>query len=159
MHISLRAGLAAAALSLTAVPAIAQDIGPAPGGPGMAGNMGGKGMRQIFEKMSPEGRTTMWNALKAVRDDGSRDGIKAARDRMLTILDAERLDTAALQRAMLEERNLSQGQHQRMQEALLGAFQKLSLEDRRAFVAGSREAKAWMEERRGQGREMRKQQR
>ena len=53
---------------------------------------------------------------------------------------------------LLEERNLVQGKHQRAQEAMIAGFQKLSLEDRRAFVTSAREARTWMEQRRGNRR-------
>lgn len=159
ISVSIRAGLAALALGLAA-PAVAQPAAPPTRGTApmhaMGGHHGFHGMRGMLRDLSPEGRTTMWQALRSVRQDGTRDQIKAARGRMLDLLAAERLDVAAMQRVMLEERNLAAGQQQRMQAAMLGAFQQLTLADRRAFVASAREVRARVEERRSQRREMRR---
>lgn len=151
----LRVALAAALLGGVALPAAAQDAPPPIRAPEIAqGPMhGGKAMRFMFRNLSPEGQATIRSALQSVHNDGTRDGIKAARDRQLALLEADRLDVGALQRAMLEERNLAQGAHQRMQQALLGAYQRLSVADRRALVASAREAKSWMEGRRAERRE------
>lgn len=148
--------MAMALLIGTAGPALAQSAPPAPP-PVMAPPMmeGGRGMmagphggRHAFASMSEAGRATMRNAM---RDGGDRredrDAIKAARERMLTILEADRLDTAALKRAMEDERRIAEGSHQRRQTAMLQAFQQLSVADRKAFVSDSRAMKSRMESR------------
>ena len=48
-----------------------------------------------------------------------------------------RLDAGALGRAMDDERRLVDAQHAKRQQALLGALQKMSVEDRKAFAASS----------------------
>lgn len=158
MKTFVRAALAAALLGGVALPAAAQDAPPPIQAPGMGGghhgmHRGGKGMRFMLKSLSPEGQATMRQAFEGLRNDGTRDGIKAAREQQLRILEADRLDAAALQRAMLEERNLAQGAHGRMQQALLGAYQKLSVADRRALVSSARQAKSWMEQRRSERRQ------
>lgn len=158
MKILVRAALAAALLGGVALPAAAQDAPPVHSpGMGHGGMHGGKAMRFGLRNLSPEGQATMRAAFEGLRNDGTRDGIKAARDRQLSLLEADRLDIAALQRAMLEERNLAQGAHSRMQQALIGAYQKLSVTDRRALVTSARQAKSWMEQRREMRRERREQ--
>ena len=159
IRLSFRAALAALAFGFTA-PALAQSAPPAPPAPSMqeyGGKHGGYhgfgGLRAMMRNLSPEGRETLSQAMRSVRQDGTREQIEAARARMLDLLAAERLDVAAIQRVMLEERNLAAGKQQRMQAAMLGAYQRLSLADRRAFVASAREVRARVEERRSRWRE------
>ncbi len=149
--------MAGLGLLMVASPVLAQ---PGPGGPraesgmagrGMAGQgMAGRGMgRDTFAGLSEAGRSTMREAMRAGGDDrrAAREQVKAARDRMLTVLEADRLDTAALKRAMDDEKRASSASHDRRQTAMLAAFQKLSLEDRKAFVTGARASRERMTER------------
>jgi uncharacterized membrane protein len=152
--LSLRS-LAAALLIAAAAPALAQMPPPPPGGPMPQGGMrhggagpGGWGDRAAFPSMSEAGRKTMMDAMQAGGDrKAERETVRAARDTMLAILDADRLDSAALKRAMDDERNAANASRERHQAAMLGAFAKLSVADRKAFVADSRAMKARMEQR------------
>jgi Spy/CpxP family protein refolding chaperone len=146
--LTLRA--AAFGLLIAAVPAAAQQAAPTPPA---AGDMmhkrqrGGHGER-MFPSMSEAGRATMREAMAAGDNRRTEHAqIKAARDRMLTLLEAERLDTGALKRAMDEERTIANASRERRQAAMLTAFGKLSVADRRAFVTDSRAMKSRMEER------------
>ena len=125
------------------------------GGHGAHGGRGGHGMMDMraFPSMSEAGRKTMSEAMRAGGDRKvEREAVKAARDRMLAILDADRLDTNALKRAMEDERNAANSNRERRQSAMLGAFGKLSVADRKAFVADSRAMKTRMESRMKQWR-------
>jgi Spy/CpxP family protein refolding chaperone len=141
---------AAIALVLAGVPAAAQQAAAPPphGGEMMHKRLRGGHGERMFPSMSEAGRATMREAMSA--GDNRRaehDQIKAARDRMLTLLEAERLDTAALKRAMDEERSIANASRERRQAAMLTAFGKLSAADRKAFVTDSRAMKSRMEER------------
>ncbi|PZN95416.1 MAG: hypothetical protein DCF31_06775 [Alphaproteobacteria bacterium] len=159
---SLRAAALGAVL-LTAAPVLAQAAPPPPPAPG-AGMMAGPEFRgrgrmghgKAFASMSEAGRKTMWEAMRGNEDrKENRQAVKAARDRMLTILDADRLDTNALKRAMDDERNAATVSRERHQAAMLTAFGKLSVADRKAFVADSRAMKSRMEARMQQWRSKR----
>ena len=123
------------ALTLAAAaPAIAHpDFGP-----------GGGGHHAAFAALSPDGRATVKAAMRGVREDGTREKIEATRAQIMNLLDAEVLDLPALTRAMMTERNLSQGEQARRQAAMLAAYQKLSVADRHAFVAATRAMQARM---------------
>ena len=146
---------------LFTAPAFAQPAPPAPpaaqhAGPhhGAGPKMGQMGAR-MFPSMSEAGRKTMHEAMMAGgnrRDD--RQKVEAARDKMLAALEAERFDAGAVKRAMDEERALSDASRQQRQVAMLAAFQKLSAEDRKAFVTDSRAMKARMQGRMEGRREM-----
>jgi Spy/CpxP family protein refolding chaperone len=164
MNYRLQAVLAAASL-VVATPVLAQAPPPAAGmrtqppmhGEGGAGGGGGRfaaRMRQriatsLFAGMSPAGRQALAEAMRGAPGDrlAEREAVSAARDRMLTLLEADRMDTAALRRAMADERAAAEATHQRRQAALLAALQKLTPEDRKAFVANSRAAKNRMDDR------------
>jgi Spy/CpxP family protein refolding chaperone len=119
-----------------------QSIGRMHGG----GNHSGKHGGGMFAGLSEAGRTTMREAMRAGGDPrADRDAVKAARDRMLTVLDAESLDTGALKRAMDDERRAAQAGHDKRQAAMLAGFTKLSTGDRKAFVANARAMKQRME--------------
>lgn len=92
----------------------------------------------LFAKMSPEGRATMRAAMRAADRRDNRAKIQATRDRMLAVLEAERLDTVALKRAMDAERDAADAMRAEHQAALLAGFIRLSLADRRVFVADAR---------------------
>ncbi|WP_156255970.1 periplasmic heavy metal sensor [Sandarakinorhabdus oryzae] len=136
--------------ALIAAPAVAQPAPPppppapmgGPHGPGMA--MGAR----MFPSMSEAGRQIMQDAMMAGgghRDERAR--IEAARDKMLAALESDRFDAAAVKRAMDEERSIADASRQQRQAAMLTALQKLSPEDRKAFVADSRAMKARMQSR------------
>lgn len=162
--ILLRAPLVAIGLAL-ALPAPAQPAAPAPqgetapamrGGPDggphrmMRGHGGGMGkMRGMFDALSPEGRKIMVDAMASAADDRREDRakVRAARDRMMAVLEADRLDTSALKRVMDEEQAASTSRRDRMQAAMIAGFSKLSTADRKAFVAYSRAMKNRMEAR------------
>jgi Spy/CpxP family protein refolding chaperone len=142
---------------IAAAPAFAQSAPPAPPVPPQmghhAGQKGPHGMERgmamgarMFPSMSEAGRKTMHDAMMAGgnrRDD--RQKVEAAREKMLAALEAERFDAAAVKRAMDEERALSDASRQQRQAAMLAAFQKLSPEDRKAFVTDSRAMKTRMQ--------------
>ncbi len=165
MTITPRAALAALMLTVAA-PSFAQM--PPPGESGMpmngpdkgkrmmrGGMMAGGGMghgamaRGMFDALSPEGRKTMLDAMAAAGDTRKADHerVRAARDRMMTVLEADRLDTAALKRAMDDEQAASSAGRDRVQAAMLGGFAKLTVADRKAFVAYGRAMKNRMEAR------------
>lgn len=127
-----------------AAPALAQSAPPAPpASPAMQDGQpqvrvydmrrGGEGRRDRFGDISPEGRAIL---REAMRPDGDTDraAVRAARDRVQAVLMAERLDVAALRRAMDEENRLVDAMRDRRRAATLEAVQKLSLADRRAFA-------------------------
>jgi len=138
---------------IAAAPAFAQSAPPAPPAPPQMGHHAGQkgphgmGMNaRMFPSMSEAGRKTMHDAMMTGgnrRDD--RQKVEAARDKMLAALEAERFDAGAVKRAMDEERALSDASRQQRQVAMLAAFQKLSAEDRKAFVTDSRAMKARMQ--------------
>ena len=92
-----------------------------------------------FEGMSAEGRAALREAMKPRHSPQDREAVRAARQRVLDLIAAERLDVAAVRRAQAAERELVVKQHERQQEAMLAAYQKLSLADRKAFAAGMRD--------------------
>jgi uncharacterized membrane protein len=151
MKIVARSGAMIALLLAAAAPVAAQTPPPQPGAPAMAaGHHGGRGMhgRGMFASMSEAGRKTMMEAMRAGGDRrAERDQVKAARDRMLTLLEAERLDTGALKKALDDERNAASASRERHQAAMLAAFGKLSVADRKAFVADARAMKTRVESR------------
>ena len=136
----------AAALIGMSAPVVAQMPPPAtgemPDGAGWHGN-------PMFAGMSDAGRATMRAALKGADAAGGRAGIDAARDRMLAILDADRLDVGALRRAMEDEREAANAAKARHQAALIAGFQQLSRADRHAFAVNARAMRTRMESRMG----------
>jgi Spy/CpxP family protein refolding chaperone len=122
--------------ALLSAPALAQTPPPPPpGGPGMHG---GRMAERAFPSLSPEGRKIMMDAMRETRSETDRTDVRAARDRVGTVLSADKLDVTALRQAMDAERKLVDAQQQRRQEAMIGAFQKLSAADRKAFVADAK---------------------
>ena len=114
----------------------------APGGPGRM--HGG----QMFASMSEAGRKTMMDAMGPRENrKAEHEQVRAARDRMLAVLDADRLDTAALKRAIDDEQATVNASRERRQAAMLSGFSKLSTADRKAFVADARAMKTRMEAR------------
>jgi Spy/CpxP family protein refolding chaperone len=151
---------------IAAAPAFAQTAPSGPPAPAQmghhAGQKGPHGMQRgphggarMFPSMSEAGRKAMHEAMMAGgnrRDD--RQKVAAAREKMLAALEAERFDAGAVKRAMDEERALSDATREQRQTAMLAAFQKLSAEDRKAFVTDSRAMKARMQGRMEGRREM-----
>ncbi len=138
---------------LLALPVAAQTAPAAPPAPGMhAGPHGGQGGRraarlQMFSTLSPVGQQVMRDAMRGGDPRADHAAVKAARDQILVLLDADKLDVAALKRAMEAERATAEAMHNKRQAALLGAYQKLSVADRKALVAEARAMRARMESR------------
>lgn len=143
--------LGAALMLGVAAPTMAQ-VPPPPAGSVPDSSAGVRGPHgRMFGSMSEAGRTTMMDAMRGADPRGDHAATKAARDRMLTILDADRLDVGALKQAMDAEREAANAARIKHQSAMLVGFQKLSLADRKAFVADARAMRARMESRMGQG--------
>ena len=160
MTIFLKAAAAALALAVS-LPALAQAAPPPPppphsaeGGPQMhreriiirrAGPMGGDmgqhhGLMGALSSLSPAGRATLHDAMKDKRPNAAEaSALRAARKRALDLLTAEKLDLPALRKAQADEREAAMKQHARHQDAMLAAYQKLSLADRKAFAEGMRD--------------------
>lgn len=134
----------ALALALAA-PVVAQAAPPHPPvgrdvlihrfSPGMKGFHG----MDRFEGMSAEGRAVLREAMRPQQTPQEREAVRAARQRVLNLLAADRLDVAAVRRAQAAERELVLKQHERQQEAMLAAYQKLSLADRKVFAGSMRD--------------------
>ncbi|MDO9488910.1 MAG: periplasmic heavy metal sensor [Sphingomonadaceae bacterium] len=140
---TLKAAAAALAVAIAA-PAFAQGQPPGPPprdvqirriSPGMTGFH----EMDRFAGMSAEGRATLREAMKPRQSAEDRAAVRAARQRVLTLIAAERLDVAAVRRAQAAERDLVVKQHERQQDAMLAAYQKLSVADRKAFADGMRD--------------------
>lgn len=132
--------LALALGGLLGAPALAQAPPPPPYG-------GMERYGRMFGSVSPEGREILTQAMREQANKEERLKLKTTRDRIGTILEAEKLDSAALKRAMDEERALVNAQHARRQTAMLAAFQKLTPADRKAFVADARRGRDRVERR------------
>lgn len=150
-----------AVAALIAVPAAAQQTPtpatPAPQAqkqaPGQAmgqamGRRHAAGMARhgpMFADMSAEGRQQLFGAMRGTAEE--RSAAKAARDRINTLIAADSLDSAALRRAMDDERKLMDTQRARRQTAMLAAIEKLSTADRKAFADATNRARARVEAR------------
>jgi Spy/CpxP family protein refolding chaperone len=143
-----------------AVPATAQTAAPAapaapaaaaPRGPGGHGMHGGMKRQGMFASLSPAGQQIMRDAMRPDDRKADHTAMKASRDQVLTLLDADKLDVAALKRAMDAERATAEAMHTKRQAAMLAAFQKLSVADRKAFVADARAMRDRMDARMGKG--------
>jgi hypothetical protein len=141
-------------LLIASAPVVAQTTPPpAPpaGGMMMHGGHGGPGRMhggRMFASMSEAGRKTMMEAMGPRENrKAEHEQVRAGRDRMLAVLDADRLDTAALKRAMDDEQATVNASRERRQAAMLSGFAKLSTADRKAFVADARAMKTRMEAR------------
>lgn len=134
---------------LLATPLAAQVAPPAPpAAPGVEAPRV-KVMRmhrgQMFPNVSPEGRAILRETMR--RDPAEREQLRAARDRINGLVAADRLDVAALRRAMEEERRLVDANHARRQAGMLAAIQKLSPADRKAFAEDAQRGRADVEAR------------
>lgn len=151
------AALTALAMAV-AIPATAQMPPPSemmPDGPGrmgdgpgrMRGQMGRMAGNPMFAGMTDSGKAVMHAALRDADPRTDRAASETARDRMLTVLDADRLDTNALKRAMDDEREAASVAKVRHQAAMIAGFQQLSLADRSAFVVNARAVRNVMRDR------------
>ncbi len=112
----------------------------------------------MFENVSAEGREILFAAMR--KDMGEhRAEMRAARDRINSLVGAEKLDVAALKKAMDAERKLVDAHHARRQTAMLEAFQKLSPADRKAFAEDAGKSRARVEARTKEWRERAEQRR
>ncbi|TPE59812.1 hypothetical protein FJQ54_12850 [Sandaracinobacter neustonicus] len=141
-----------ATAALMAAPALAQTAPPPLAAPPAAAAEGRLKLRPmriqhapLFGNVSPEGRAILLESMKA--DQSDRPALKAARDRINTLVGADKLDVPALKRAMEDERKLVDAQHVKRQSALLAAFQKLSPADRKAFADDARKGRDRVEAR------------
>lgn len=151
MTLSLLQSVVIGLLLAASAPVLAQ---PAPAAaPGAAASSGQPYARHgggMFAGLSETGRATMRDAMKAEGDGRTdRAAVKAARERMLVLLEAETLDVPALRRAMEDESRAAQASHDRRQAAMLAGMTKLSPADRKIFVANARQMQARMAERVG----------
>ncbi len=138
-------------VAVAAAPAIAQVAPPPPPGPPGEMMHDGRGRmhfgNSMFAGMSDAGKATMHGALHDGEPLADHEATHAARDRMLAVLDADRLDPVALRRAMDDEREAANAAKARRQGAMVAAFQQLSLADRRAFVVNARAMRNRVEDR------------
>lgn len=125
-----------AALLALALPAAAQ---PAPPGKGP------HAVPLMFPNVSSEGRALLRQAMATSEAD--RAAVRAARERVNALIAADRLDVAALGKAMAEERALVDRQQAARQSALLVALQQMSAADRQAFAEDARRGRDRMEKR------------
>ncbi len=123
-------------LLLAAATPLAAQVPPPPPG-AMAGEAEHRG-NPMFAGLSEAGRATMRAAMRGADPRGDHAAMAAARDRMLAVLDADRLDVTALKRAMDDERETANAVKARHQAAMIAGLQQLSLADRKAFVANAR---------------------
>lgn len=140
MPIRLALGVA---LALAAGPAMAQSVPPPPPPPNpLVIHRLNHGM---LANLSPAGRRIMRDAMRIDDADADRAALTAARLRVLDLLEADRLDVAALSGAMAEERRLADLRQQQRQDEMLNAFRRLTPEDRKAFAHGMRAQQARVE--------------
>ena len=100
----------------------------------------------MFAGLSLQGQAIMREAVRQRRSPKEAEALRAARQRVLALIAADRLDIAAIRRAQAEERRIVMEGHARQQEALLDAYRKLSPADRKAFAEGMRRREARMDE-------------
>jgi Spy/CpxP family protein refolding chaperone len=144
-----RLALAMAVVAM-ATPALAQPAPPPPppaAGSGPMMGRGGHGRMAPWANLSPEGQTIMRDTMRQAMQDDQRQPLRAARDKISAIVAADRLDVAALRRAMDDERKLMDAQHARRQEMLIAALQKLSPADRKLFAQNAQAGRERMEQR------------
>jgi uncharacterized membrane protein len=131
--------------ALAAAPVMAQTAPPAAGATAPKVKMMRVHRGPMFGNVSAEGRAILRESMKS--DPEGRAAVKAARDRINDLVAADRLDTAALKRAMEDERRLVDAQHAKRQASLLAAIQKLSPADRKAFAEDARKSRDEVEAR------------
>lgn len=129
-----------AVAALLVVPAYAQ-----PGSAGECKPCAAEHHGPMFQNMSEAGRTQLFAAMRSTPKE--RAEAKKARDQINSLIAADKLDSAALRRAMDNERKLTDTQRARRQVAMLAAIEKLSEADRKAFAATASRARATVEAR------------
>lgn len=138
-------------LLIVASPVLAQT--PPADAPMAQGIGEGRMGARMFSSLSEAGQATMREAMRASSRREERAEVRAARDRMLTIIAADKLDIAALKKAMDDERKIAAESHENRQAAMLAAITKLSVADRKAYVAEAEQMREKMQERMGERRE------
>jgi hypothetical protein len=129
-----------AALLAVASPVLAQPTPPAPPAAPVPPQP-----QMAFANVSPEGRALLRQAMAAGQQD--RAALRASRDRVNALIAADRLDVAALGKAMAEERAIVDRQQSARQSALLAALQQMSTADRKAFAADAQRGRERAERR------------
>lgn len=143
--------IAAISGALLSTPLLAQTA-PATAPAAEAGDKAAHPKRDLHRaraksNVSAEGRTILREVMKDQHRPENRQKLKDARERISTILAADKLDVAALRQAMAAERQLVISQHQQRQEALIAAAQKLTPADRKAFAAEAHTGRQHMKRR------------
>ncbi len=101
----------------------------------------------MFQGISEAGRVQLRGVMMDARSPDNRAEIRAARMKILDLVDEEDLNVAAIQRAQAEERAIVARHAKARQDAMLAAIRKLSPADRKAFSANMRQMDGRMEER------------
>lgn len=97
--------------------------------------MGMHGFHGGWQKLSPAGRDIMRVAMRGPDDrEQRRAAYRALDERAATLLAADRLDVAGMRQTMAEKAAMRAADEQRRQQALLDAYQRLSLADRKALA-------------------------
>lgn len=111
------------------------------------GAMMGMRMRDVMEKLSPEGRLTMQTSMKTQMDEGKadQDKLRAVRAKVLLAMDADKFDAGALRRAFAEERALSAQGQERKHDAMTAALSKLSVADRKIITTNLKDMQGKMQ--------------
>lgn len=92
-------------------------------------------------RLSPEARAAFRASFEANRADlrSGRRGVLAARRELAETLSADEWDRAAVEAAMEKVRIAREAQSSAQNRMLIDAFEKLSVEERKAFVAAQSE--------------------
>lgn len=99
----------------------------------------GSGPASVLAGLSTDGQRIMREAMRPQRPtEAEQSAVRAARERTLSLIAADKLDVSAIRKAQAEERAAAMAQHARQQDAMLAAYQRLSAADRKAFVDGMR---------------------
>lgn len=133
--------VSAAALAQQAAPAAGPEGAPPPmmqERDGMKKPDGGNQMimglrvRDLLTKLSPEGRQIMVSTLQGQREQMKANGdkLREVRERILTLIGADRFDAAALKRVFAEERQLTADAQMKRHDAMVAALTRLSSADR-----------------------------
>ena len=137
-----------AALVVFALGATAPALsGPGDDGDGPSRMHAERKRDMMFEGVSEAGRTHLRAAMMDARSPQNRAEIRAARLKILALVDKDRLDIPAIQRAQAEERAVVVRHARARQDAMLAAIRKLSPADRKAFAMNVRKMDGRMEER------------
>ncbi|WP_448582392.1 hypothetical protein [Thermaurantiacus sp.] len=106
-------------------------------GPALA-QAGRTTVADAFAGMSPEGRRIMSAAILGTRSEATREAMRAARERVLQLLEADTLDQRALGEAMRAEDDLLLTELNQRRQRMAAAYAQLSAADRKAYVAAIR---------------------